>query len=153
MSTASDPLTKVIYIEAPPDYVFDFIAKPENMIRWIGVAALFEPREGGAVRIDANGRDVIVGKVLKVIRPSYICFTWGYEAADSRVPAGSTIVEITLVAVGQGTRLTLVHRELPDNVREGHDMGWTHYLVRLKILAQGGNPGADPLASPEVRHR
>jgi len=152
MSKASDPLTKVIYIDAPPEYVFDFIAKAENMVRWIGVAVDFEPREGGAVRIDANGRDVIVGKVLKFVRPSYICFTWGYEAADSRVPAGSTIVEITLVASGRGTRLTLVHQELPKDVHEGHDFGWTHYLGRLKTLAEGGNPGPDPLANRDVRH-
>jgi uncharacterized protein YndB with AHSA1/START domain len=104
------------------------------------------------VRIDPNSRDVIRGVVLEIVRPTRIVFTWGWERADSRVPAGSTIVEITLEPLGGGTRLTFVHCKLPDDMRDGHDSGWSHYLGRLKIVAEGGEPGPDPLAAPTVRH-
>ncbi len=152
MPPADEPLVKTIDIAAPCEFVFDFIVRPGNMTRWMGVAAEIDPKPGGVVRIDPNGRDVIRGVVLELERPSRIVFTWGWERADTRVPAGSTIVEITLMATGAGTRLTLIHRELPPDVRAGHDAGWSHYLGRLKVVAEGGEPGPDALADPAVRH-
>jgi uncharacterized protein YndB with AHSA1/START domain len=149
---AADPLVKTIVIGAPCEHVFDFIVEPSNMVRWLGLAVEFEAVPGGALRIDPNGRDVIHGKVLEVTRPSKIVFTWGWEGAEHAVPAGSTIVEIVLTPEGAGTRLTLVHRDLPADARENHDVGWTHYLARLQIVAEGGDAGRDPLADPEVRH-
>ena len=152
MTTTDEPLIKTIDIAAPCEYVFDFIVQPGNMVRWIGVDAYLDPRPGGVVRIDPNGRDVIRGVVLEIVRPTRIVFTWGWERSDTRVPAGSTIVEITLAPLGGGTRLTLVHRKLPQDMRDGHDAGWRHYLGRLKIVAEGGEPGTDTLADPAVRH-
>jgi uncharacterized protein YndB with AHSA1/START domain len=152
MPPADEPLIKTIDIAASREFVFDFIERPENMVRWIGVDALIDPKPGGLVRIDPNGRDVIRGVVLEIERPTRIVFTWGWERADTRVPAGSTIVEITLTAMGEGTRLTLIHRKLPPDMREGHDAGWSHYLGRLKVVAEGGVPGPDALADPAVRH-
>jgi uncharacterized protein YndB with AHSA1/START domain len=152
MPTTDEPLIKTIDIAAPCEYVFDFIVQPGNMVRWIGVDAYLDPKPGGVVRIDPNGRDVIRGIVLEIVRPTRVVFTWGWERSDTRVPAGSTIVEITLAPLGGGTRLTLVHRKLPPDMRDGHDAGWSHYLVRLKIVAEGGEPGTDTLADPSVRH-
>jgi uncharacterized protein YndB with AHSA1/START domain len=152
MPKTSDPLVKVTDIDAPCEYVFDFILQPGNLIRWIGVSAEIDPRPGGLVRIDPNGRDVICGTVLEIVRPTKIAFTWGWERRDSRVPAGSSVVEITLEPIGSSTRLTLVHKKLPHDMRDGHDAGWTHYLGRLKIVAEGGDPGPDALATPAVRH-
>lgn len=152
MRAAGDPLVKTIVIGASCEHVFDFIVQPSNMARWLGLAVEFEAIAGGAVRIDPNGRDVIRGQVLEAIRPSKIVFTWGWEGTEHQVPAGSTIVEIVLAPEGAGTRLTLVHRDLPADARESHDVGWTHYLARLKIVAEGGDAGRDPLADPEVRH-
>jgi uncharacterized protein YndB with AHSA1/START domain len=152
MPTTDEPLIKTIDIDAPCEYVFDFIVQPGNMVRWIGVDAELDPKPGGVVRIDPNGRDVIRGVVLEIVRPTKIVFTWGWERTDTRVPAGSTIVEITLSPLSGGTRLTLVHRHLPHDMRDGHDAGWSHYLGRLKIVAEGGQPGRDPLADPAVRH-
>jgi uncharacterized protein YndB with AHSA1/START domain len=152
MPTAEEPLVKTVDIDAPCEFVFDFIVKPGNMVRWLGVDAELDPRPGGVVRIDPNGRDIIRGEVLEVVRPTRIVFTWGWERADARVPAGSTVVEITLASLARGTRLTLIHRSLPAEARDGHDAGWSHYLGRLKIVAEGGNPGPDPLADPSIRH-
>jgi uncharacterized protein YndB with AHSA1/START domain len=152
MPTTDEPLMKTIDIDAPCEYVFDFIVQPGNMARWIGVDAELDPKPGGVVRIDPNGRDVIRGVVREIVRPTRIVFTWGWERTDTRVPAGSTIVEITLTPLSGGTRLTLVHRHLPQDMWDGHDAGWSHYLGRLKIVAEGGQPGPDPLADPAVRH-
>ena len=36
--------------------------------------------------------------------------------------------------------------------RERHEMGWAHYLGRLKTVATGGKPEPDPYVAVSVRH-
>lgn len=148
----SDPLVKEIFINATPEVVFEFLTDPVKMLRWMGVAAEIDPRPGGIYRLDPNDRDVIRGEYLEVIPHSKVVFTWGFEQPDDRVPAGSTVVEIELEPRDKGTFVRLTHRDLPPKMRERHEIGWSHYLSRLKLVAEGGNPGHDRYASLEVRH-
>lgn len=149
---ACDPIVKEIYIEAPPSVVFEFLTDPAKMTRWMGSAVQIEPRPGGIYRVDANGVDVIRGQYVEVVHDTRIAFTWGWEKAERGFPAGSTRVEIDLAPEGKGTRLRLVHRELPPEARERHDFGWTHYLARLKTVSAGGEVPRDPYSDPSVRH-
>jgi uncharacterized protein YndB with AHSA1/START domain len=119
---ASEPLTKNVEIDAPCEYVFDFIVRLGNMVRWMEVDAQLDPRPGGVV--------------LEIVRPTKISFTSGWARPDIKVPAGSTIVMIALESIARGTRLTLVHRKLPEDMRDNHDAGWTLYLGRLKMAAE-----------------
>lgn len=149
---ASDPIVKEIYIDAPPSAVFKFLTDPTKMLRWMGIRAEIDPRPGGIYRVDANSRDVIRGEYLEVVPDRRVVFTWGFEGGGYNVAAGSSRVEIDLAPEGKGTRLRLTHYELPPPAREGHDSGWSHYLGRLKTVAEGGEPGRDPMAAPSVRH-
>jgi uncharacterized protein YndB with AHSA1/START domain len=149
---AGDPLVKEIHIDAPPQIVFEFLTDPEKMVRWMGIRAELEPRPGGIYFLDPNGRDAIRGSYVEVVPHSKIVFTWGYDKPGHSVPAGSTMVEITLAPEGDGTRLRLVHRELPPEARGKHELGWTHYLERLRKISEGTDPGIDPFADPRVRH-
>ncbi|HEX2715299.1 MAG TPA: SRPBCC domain-containing protein [Candidatus Acidoferrales bacterium] len=149
---ASDPIVKEIYIDAPPAVVFEFLTDPVKMIRWMGLRAEIAPRRGGIYRLDPNGRDVILGKYIEVVPNARVVFTWGWEEAGRNMPAGSTQVEIDLTPEGKGTRLRLIHRELPPEIRDKSAMGWAHYLNRLKTVCEGGEPGPDPYADPSVRH-
>lgn len=80
-----------------------------------------------------------------------IVFTYGSERADVEIPAGSTTVEIDLVAQDDGsTLLTLVHRGLEDGAADAHRGGWRHYLNRLRRIAQGEDVGPDPWADRRV---
>jgi uncharacterized protein YndB with AHSA1/START domain len=148
----SDPIVKEIYIDAPPSVVFQFLTDPPKMLSWMGIRAEIDPKPGGIYRVDANGRDVILGEYLEVVADSRVVFTWGFEGGGYHVAAGSSWVEIDLTREGNGTRLRLTHRELPPEAREGHDAGWGHYLGRLKAVCEGGEPGRDPMADPGVRH-
>ena len=149
---ASDPIVKEIYIDAPPAVVFEFLTDPKKMIRWMGIRAEIDPRPGGVYRVVPNGRDVIRGEYLEVVADSRVVFTWGFEGGGYHVAAGSSRVEIDLTPEGRGTRLRLVHRELPPEARDGHDSGWGHYLGRLKTVSEGGEVGRDPMSDPAVRH-
>jgi uncharacterized protein YndB with AHSA1/START domain len=152
-SAASDePVVKDVYIDAPPQVVYSFLIDPAKIAQWIGTEVDVDPRPGGIFRIVPNRVDVIRGTYLAVEPYSKVTFTWGFEGDGHAVPAGSTVVEITLTPEGEGTRLRLVHRNLAEEPRAEHDMGWDHYVARLRIAAEGGTPGPDPFAAPDHRH-
>jgi uncharacterized protein YndB with AHSA1/START domain len=151
--TDNNPLIKEVYLDASPELVFSFLAERDKILRWMGLTLEIDPKPGGIFRLDPNGREVIRGQYLEVIPCRRIVFTWGWEEGDVRVPAGSTIVEIDLIPEGAGTLLRLSHRNLPTegDVRSKHEFGWSHHLSRLKIVAEGGDPGPDPCLTEEPR--
>lgn len=137
------PIVREIHIDAPPETVFEFLVDPGKLARWKGREASLDPRHGGIYRVNINPRDVVRGEYVVVERPRRVVFTWGWEG-NGDVPPGSTTVEIELTASGDGTRLRLTHRDVPDGALEQHVMGWDHYLPRLATVAAGGDAGIDP---------
>ena len=145
MSVSLD-IVREVRIEAPPDEVFPFFTDPDKMIVWKAVEATLDPRPGGIFRIDVTGRDPARGEYVVIDPPRRVVFTFGWEAEGSSEPPGSTTVEVTLVPDGEGTLLRLVHSGVPDEMRRGSTGGWDHYLLRLTVAAEGGDPGPDPWA-------
>ena len=146
------PVTKEIFIEASPEDIFPYLVEGARYRKWMGVAVELEARPGGIFRVDPNGRDVILGRFVEVDPPRRVVFTWGWEEAGHPVPAGSTHVEIELERRDGGTLVRLTHRGLGESSRGRHELGWTHYLARLKTVACGGMPGPDPYADPTYLH-
>ena len=146
------PIELSIWVGAAPETLFAFLTDPERLIRWMGVMASLEPRAGGLFQVNVNGVDVIRGSYLEVDPPRRVVFTWGYEGGEDRLQPGSTTVEFVLTPHQGGTQVELRHSGLPGPDRSAHAQGWPHYLGRLKTRAEGGDPGADPFASPEHRH-
>jgi uncharacterized protein YndB with AHSA1/START domain len=144
MPAATDPLRQELRIEAPPAVVFAYFTDPARIVHWMGIAALVDPRAGGALRIEVNGRDVVLGEYVEVRPPHRVVFTWGFDGTERAVVAGSTRVEVTLRPDGDGTLLTLEHHGLSGPALEAHAAGWTHYLARLAHTASGNAPVPDP---------
>jgi uncharacterized protein YndB with AHSA1/START domain len=139
-----------IRIAASPETVFDFFTDPDKMIQWMGRSAELDPRPGGVLHCDINGRSVASGEYVEVERPRRAVFTWGWEGEDSVTEPGSTTVEVVLAPDGDGTHLRLIHRDLPTaESAERHGHGWRHYTERLATVAAGGDAGADPWATPD----
>lgn len=152
---ANDPtaLEHEIWIAARPETVFPFFTDPAKLIRWKGLNATLVARAGGVYRVDINGRDIVRSEYLEVTPYRRVVFTWGWEGDNSPLPPGASTVEVDLIADGQGTRVRLRHNGLPDGaLRQRHAQGWDHYLARLQVLAEGRDPGPDPLAEPDVPH-
>ena len=145
-------IVKTMIIRAAPEAVFAFFTDPEKMKQWIGTDVELDARPGGVFRVVPNRTDVIRGRYLEISPPSRVVFTWGFEGEGQGLPAGASVVEITLRPVENGTELRLVHRALPQGIREAHATGWVHYLARIEVAAEGGAAGPDPLADPNVRH-
>jgi uncharacterized protein YndB with AHSA1/START domain len=139
-----------IRIEAKPETVFDFFTDPDKMIQWMGRKAELEPQPGGLFRCDINGESIARGEYVELDPPRRAVFTWGWEGEDSVTPPGSSSVEILLEPDGDGTRMRLIHRDLPSSESaERHGHGWNHYAERLAAAASGRDPGPDPWATPE----
>lgn len=142
--TVPEDIVREVRIEAPPHEVFPFFTDPAKMIVWKAVEATLDPRPGGIFWINVTGRDIARGEYVEIDPPRRVVFTFGWESESSTEPPGSTTVEITLVPDGEGTLLRLVHSGVPDEVRAGSTEGWDHYLPRLVVAAEGGEPGSDP---------
>jgi uncharacterized protein YndB with AHSA1/START domain len=116
---------------------------PDLYRRWKGTTAELDAQPGGLYRVLMPSGDQVRGEYVAVEPPHRVVFTWGFEGSAD-LPPGSSTVEITLQADGDGTIVRLRHDRLPTDLsREQHAMGWRHYVERLAIVADGGEPGPD----------
>jgi uncharacterized protein YndB with AHSA1/START domain len=134
-----------IDIDAPPEVVFRHLTEPDALTSWMGEHAMLEPLPGGRFEVDIAGTPMR-GRYVEATQRRVVV-TWGV-AGNNEMPPGSTEVEFTLEPVGAGTRVHLVHRNLPDTHAPKHAEGWGHYLPRLAAVAAGSDPGPDPWAPP-----
>ncbi len=149
-TTTETTVEREIAIAASPETVWQFLVDPMKATGWMGMTASFDPRPGGAYRLDVIPGHTASGEFVELDPPRRLVFTWGWEG-DNPVAPGSTTIEIELVPEGEGTTLRFVHRDLPSaEAAQSHAHGWDHYLERLAIAAPGGDPGADPWVSGDM---
>jgi uncharacterized protein YndB with AHSA1/START domain len=140
---AKESLTKRIFIECSPKTLFSFFTDPEKMVRWIGRNVLMDPTIGGKYRIDINGQDIAIGEFKEIVPYEKVVWTWGWN--DSEImPPGSSTVEFNLKPHDNGTILELNHYNLPAEKVNSNSNGWSHYMNRIQLLAEGTDPGVDP---------
>lgn len=130
-----------IEIDAEPDAVFEFLVTDEGMTSWMGQHAALDARVGGGFAVDIAGY-AVRGEFLVVDRPHRVVVSWGMAGVPG-LPPGASRVEFRLSPVGRGTRVELLHSDLPTEHLEGHRDGWSHFLDRLRVSAAGGDPGQD----------
>jgi uncharacterized protein YndB with AHSA1/START domain len=142
-------IVKEIRIDASPETVFAFFTEPGKLTRWLAAEATLDPRPGGvnqqthlAEGERYSGRYYMRGEFVEVSPPRRVVFTWGFENEDIGLPPGASTVEVTLDPEGDGTRLRLVHRDLPERLVGDHEGGWESLLARLATVASGGDPDA-----------
>ena len=94
-------------------------------------ATIIEPREGGRVYETAeDGSTHDWGRVLSWSPPS--CFSMGWH--PRRLPDAHTVVELSFVLEGDGTRVRLVHRgwetlgKNAEQSRRNYERGWDKVL-------------------------
>jgi uncharacterized protein YndB with AHSA1/START domain len=169
MPPETSPLTYELKVAARPETVFAFFTDPRKMVQWMGAQATLDPRPGGICRIafqpleakigdfgallgiaDEPDREpvenigVMTGEFVEVDPHRRIVLTWGWEHEALAVPPQSTVVEISFNRDGEETIVRLTHRRLPPAAVAFHQVGWEHFLPRLRIAAGGGDPEPDP---------
>jgi uncharacterized protein YndB with AHSA1/START domain len=140
-AAAGDVIHSMTYVDAPPHVVYESFTVAEAIVRWIGERAVADARPGGEFALDVNGA-AVRGSYLEAEPPHRLMLDWGH-AGSERLPPASSTVEVVLSDIGGGTLVEIRHSGLPSPERDGYARDWTHYLVRLRIAATGGDPGRD----------
>jgi uncharacterized protein YndB with AHSA1/START domain len=138
-------------IAASPETVFSFFADVERWLLWQGVGGEVDAQPGGSFRIRMPGGQVASGVFVEVVPHRRLVYTWGWEGDAPPLAPGSTTVVVELEPDEAGTLLRLTHSGIDEPpVAEHHREGWERYLERLRVRAEGGDPGPD---SPEMPSR
>jgi uncharacterized protein YndB with AHSA1/START domain len=143
-------IDKTVFIDATPQHVYQLIIDAESLMEWIAPSARSDPRPGGELTWTHQAGDRMIGHFIDLVPDRRVVFSFGWDRPDVKVPAGSTVVEIDLTPHQGGTLLRLVHRGLEGPMADAHDGGWANYLSRLSTLAEGRDPGPDPLVDQRV---
>jgi uncharacterized protein YndB with AHSA1/START domain len=133
MTVGTEPIVLERDIAASPETVFEFFTDPEKATRWLCSEATIDPRPGGVYlqsHPDPEGRiHHMRGEFVEVTPPTRLVFSWAF--GDMESGPGASVVEVTLTPVDGGTRLRLVHRNLPESLTKDHEAGWEELLGRL----------------------
>jgi uncharacterized protein YndB with AHSA1/START domain len=144
-----DTIERETTIAAPVERVWALITEPEHVGRWFGDAgAEIDLRPGGAMTIRWNESGTSRARVEAVEPPNRFVYRW----APYKDPGGSevtednsTLVEFTLAAQGDGTRLTVRESgfaslattdEVRAKNRESNVEGWQRELDELAEYAR-----------------
>jgi uncharacterized protein YndB with AHSA1/START domain len=150
MASEPEEIVREIRITATPEEVFPYFTDADKLVVWKAVRAELDARPGGAFRMDVTGRgDVARGEYVEIDPPHRVVFTWEWENRGTATASSVSVVEVTLSPDGDGTLVRLVHRGVPQEIRQGSAAGWAHYLARLALAAAGRDPGPDPWATAE----
>jgi uncharacterized protein YndB with AHSA1/START domain len=131
------------HVRASPATVFAYLTDSQLWSRWQGAEATIEPVPGGLFRMRMGNGQTARGQFVEVVPDEKVVFSWGWIDRPG-IPPGSTVVEIELRPTDQGTLIRLTQWQLPPEEQESHDRGWRHYVARLAVAADGGDPGPDP---------
>lgn len=124
-----------IDIDAPPETVFPFLVTETGMTAWMGQWAALDPVPGGSFAVDIAGYPCR-GSFLVVEPPRRVMVSWGFAGNES-LPPGASTVSFELTPIATGTRLDVIHTDLPHPDVAGHADGWAHFLPRLTRAALG----------------
>lgn len=132
---STEPVTASVLIDAEPREVYEYFIRPEAMMLWMGQHASLDPQPGGEFAVDVNGA-AVRGQYVELDPPNRIVITWGFSGSDV-LPPGASTVEVRLCAEGAGTRVLIVHRDLPESEAANHVPGWRHFLCELVTAVAG----------------
>lgn len=138
----SQPIVVTREVAAAPDVVYSYLTDSDRWTRWQGEDANIEAKPGGLFVLTMPNGTTARGEFIELVQDEKLVFTWGWIDHPG-VPPGSSTVEIKITATTGGSLITLTHRGLPTEEIEPHAIGWKHYLARLAIVAEGGQPGSD----------
>jgi uncharacterized protein YndB with AHSA1/START domain len=145
----ADRIEREIDIDAPIEVVWTVITEPEHINGWFTDSAELDVRPGAEGRFgweaSATNRKMAVNvRVERVDPPHFFSFRWEYPDGDEPTEANAPLVEFSLEARGDSTRLRLVESGLEkiarsDEEREAyfasHSSGWARIAERLSDYA------------------
>ena len=136
-----DRIESEVLIEAPVDVVWSIVTEAEHVGKWFSDSAEIELEPGGKAVLNWDEHGSFPARIERVEPPRFISFRWARPAGAEPTEGNSTLVEFTLSAEGEGTRLQVVEsgfRELDGTdeekaeYAEGNTRGWAKELGELR---------------------
>ncbi len=145
----TDRIEREIDIDAPIEVVWTVITEPEHITDWFTDSADLDTRPGGEGQFgwenrSTNGRTVVNLRVERLEPPHYFSFRWQHPAGEDPTEANAPLVEFSLEARGDSTRLRLVESGIDALARSDeeketyfteHSSGWAVIIERLRDYA------------------
>ena len=134
-----DTIEREILISAPIERVWEIVTTPEHMGQWFGDAGA--SRSGNVITMAWEKHGEADLEVVREEPPNTFAYRWDANVKE----AGRTLVEFTLTAEQDGTRVRVVESgfaslaatdEVRMELREGNVGGWAHELGDLERYAQ-----------------
>jgi uncharacterized protein YndB with AHSA1/START domain len=153
MSADTDRIETDVLIAAPVERVWDLVTSGEHVGRWFGDAgAEIDLRPGGAVSLSWREHGTVRGRVEAVEPPRRFAWRWlsSMGSDEEPTPGNSTLIEFTLAAEGDGTRVAVVESgfdalDMDEKDRAarlaGNTRGWAAELDDLVAYATGATAG------------
>jgi uncharacterized protein YndB with AHSA1/START domain len=135
-----ESVEREILIDAPQEVVWEVITEPDHISGWFSDSAEIDLRPDGRLTLVWDGRHAERGRVEKVEPPHFFSFRWIRGSATEARDGNSTLVEFSLSAEDEGTRLRVVETGFSkldwpqaDQAKdaEAHRQGWEHELDEL----------------------
>jgi len=119
--------------DSAPEKIWSFLTESSRLPEWYG-DGIIEPHEGGEIRLmGGHIRGVVTGW-----RPQkFLAYTWNVFSpgeTESRFPI--SYLEFSL----EGSRLTLIHRPIPQAMQDQTMMGWHTMLDLIAAGLRGDFP-------------
>jgi uncharacterized protein YndB with AHSA1/START domain len=119
--------------DAPPEKIWAFLTESGRLPEWYGEGSV-EPREGGAVSLmGGHIRGVVTGW-----RPQkFLAYTWNvFQPGENTSRFPISYLEFSL----GGSKLTLIHRPIPEAMQNQTMMGWHTMLDLIEEGLRGEHP-------------
>jgi uncharacterized protein YndB with AHSA1/START domain len=136
-----DRIEREILIDAPLEVVWVVVTESEHVGSWFSDSAVIELRPGGRATLTWREHGAALARIERVEPPHEFAFRWARPLGAEPDEGNSTLVEFSLVAEGDGTRLRVVEsgfRELEASEEEkaryaeGNQKGWEIELGELE---------------------
>jgi uncharacterized protein YndB with AHSA1/START domain len=140
----ADRIEQEILIAAPPEVVWELVTDPEHVGAWFGDAAEIDLRPGGDAALTREGHGTFLARLERVEPPRFFSFRWARPKDTPPAEGTSTLVEFSLSAEGDGTRLRVVESgfaalAVPEDERAqrfaDNTEGWNIELGHLRDYA------------------
>jgi len=144
-------IEREIHVEAPPEVVFEVVARPEHIREWWYAESEVEPTPGATGELiwgdgDDPRAQVVPMTVVVAEPPRLFSFRWTHPAGEKAVDGNSLLVTFELVPSGSGTLLRLTETGFRERGWEvavleqqyaEHVAGWETFVPRIEEYAVG----------------
>ena len=133
-------IEREIVIDAPVEVVWSVVTEPEHISGWFSDSAELDLRPGGRAVLQWHDFGAVQGRVERVEPPHFFSFRWAVDPGRDIDEGASTLVEFSLHAAGDSTRLTVVETGFQGLARpedekqryfDSHRRGWERELGEL----------------------